>query len=196
MNKLGRHAKRQRNVSNAMQSEKLEHRTSTNRGTAHQHNTTRREEEIPEDSVIRLGNVGSTAPKRRIIHKGQVAWMKPANERRWEHDTPKAVGARHATNEEALEKEAMEKEPHLTQMRLALTDISSDPAELCALPQMISLTAQCIAEAAKGSQNQCTEELQIKMRSLSVKKMWWKLDKLMMMMMILVIVTYLSLIHI
>ena len=25
------------------------------RGTAHQHNTTRREEEIPEDSVIRLG---------------------------------------------------------------------------------------------------------------------------------------------
>ena len=73
---------------------------------------------------------------------------------------------------------------------------------------MISLTAQCIAEAAKGSQNQfteelqremaakgsqnqCTEELQIKMRSLSVKKMWWKLDKLMMMM-ILVIVTYIS----
>ena len=153
MNKLGRHAKRQRTVSNAMQSEKLEHRTSNNRGTAHQHNTTRREEEIPEDSVIRLGNVGSTAPKRRIIHKGQVAWMKPANERRWEHDTPKAVGARHATNEEAMEKETMEKEPHLTQMRLALADIS-DPAELCALPRMISLTAQGIAEAAKGSQNQ------------------------------------------
>ena len=111
--------------------------------------------------------------------------------------------------DEEEEKEAMEKEPHLIQMRLALADISSDPAELCALPQMISLTAQCIAEAAKGSQNQfteelqremaakgsqnqCTEELQIKMRSLSVKKMWWKLDKLMMMMMILVIVTYIS----
>ena len=92
--------------------------------------------EVFADSVIRLGNVGSTAPKRRIIHKGQVAWMKPANERRWEHDTPKAVGARHATNEEAMEKETMEKEPHLTQMRLALTDISSDPAELCALPGM------------------------------------------------------------
>ena len=180
MNKLGRHAKRQRTVSNAMQSEKLEHRTSTNRGTAHQHNTTRREEEITEDSVIRLGNVGSTAPKRRIIHKGQVAWMKPANERRWEHDTPKAVGARHATNEEAMEKEAMEKEPHLTQMRLALADISSDPAELCALPRMISLTAQGIAEAAKGNQNQRTEELQREMRSLAFKKMWWKLDKLML----------------
>ena len=39
-------------------------------------------------------------------------------------------------------------------MRLALTDISSDPAELCASPQMITLTAQGIAEAAKGSQNQ------------------------------------------
>ena len=48
----------------------------------------------------------------------------------------------------------MEKEPHLIQMRLALADISSDPAELCALPRMISLTAQGIAEAAKGSQNQ------------------------------------------
>ena len=88
-------------------------------------------------------------------------------------------------------KEAMEKEPHLTQMRLALADISSDPAELCALPRMISLTAQGIAEAAKGSQNQCTEELQREMRSLAFKKMWWKLDKLMMMM-ILVIVTYIS----
>jgi len=74
---------------------------------------------------------------------------------------------------------------------------------------MISLTAQGIAEAAKGSQNQCTEELQREMaakgsqnqcteelqremRSLAFKKMWWKLDKLMMMMMILVIVTYIS----
>ena len=111
--------------------------------------------------------------------------------------------------DEEEEKEAMEKEPHLIQMRLALADISSDPAELCALPQMISLTAQGIAEAAKGSQNQCTEELQREMaakgsqnqcteelqremRSLAVKKMWWKLDKLMMMMMILVIVTYIS----
>ena len=47
-----------------------------------------------------------------------------------------AVAAQHATNEEAMEKETMEKEPHLTQMRLALTDISSDPAELCALPGM------------------------------------------------------------
>ena len=65
----------------------------------------------------------------------------------------------------------------LTQMRLALTDISSDPAELCALPQMITLTAQGIAEAAKGSQNQRTEELQREMRSLAFKKMWWKLDK-------------------
>ena len=90
-----------------------------------------------------------------------------------------------------MEKETMEKEPHLTQMRLALTDISSDPAELCALPQMITLTAQGIAEAAKGSQNQRTEELQREMRSLAFKKMWWKLDKLMMMM-ILVIVTYIS----
>ena len=88
-----------------------------------------------------------------------------------------AVAAQHATNEEAMEKETMEKEPHLTQMRLALTDISSDPAELCALPQMISLTAQGIAEAAKGSQNQRTEELQREMRSLAFKKMWWKLDK-------------------
>ena len=77
-----------------------------------------------------------------------------------------AVAAQHATNEEAMEKETMEKEPHLTQMRLALTDISSDPAELCALPQMITLTAQGIAEAAKGSQNQRTEELQREMRSL------------------------------
>ena len=51
-------------------------------------------------------------------------------------------------------KRPKEKEPHLTQMRLALADISSDPAELCALPRMISLTAQGIAEAAKGSQNQ------------------------------------------
>ena len=51
--------------------------------------------------------------------------------------------------DEEEEKEAMEKEPHLTQMRLALADIS-DPAELCALPRMISLTAQGIAEAAKG----------------------------------------------
>ena len=91
-----------------------------------------------------------------------------------------AVAAQHATNEEAMEKETMEKEPHLTQMRLALTDISSDPAELCALPQMISLTAQGIAEAAKGSQSQCTEELQREMRSLAFKKMWWKLDKLML----------------
>ena len=56
--------------------------------------------------------------------------------------------------DEEEEKEAMEKEPHLIQMRLALADISSDPAELCALPRMISLTAQGIAEAAKGSQNQ------------------------------------------
>ena len=56
--------------------------------------------------------------------------------------------------DEEEEKEAMEKEPHLIQMRLALADISSDPAELCALPRMISLTAQSIAEAAKGSQNQ------------------------------------------
>jgi hypothetical protein len=103
-----------------------------------------------------------------------------------------AVAAQHATNEEAMEKETMEKEPHLTQMRLALTDISSDPAELCALPQMITLTAQGIAEAAKGRQNQRTEELQREMRSLAFKKMWWKLDKLMMMMMILVIVTYIS----
>ena len=52
MNKLGKHAKRQRTVSNAMQSEKLEHRTSTNRGTAHQHNTTRREEEITEEFLV------------------------------------------------------------------------------------------------------------------------------------------------
>ena len=58
--------------------------------------------------------------------------------------------------DEEEEKEAMEKEPHLIQMRLALADISSDPAELCAfnLPRMINLTAQGIAEAAKGSQNQ------------------------------------------
>ena len=79
-----------------------------------------------------------------------------------------AMAAQHAKNMT---------EPHLTQMRLALTDISSDPAELCALPQMISLTAQGIAEAAKGSQSQCTEELQREMRSLAFKKMWWKLDK-------------------
>ena len=32
-----------------------------------------------------------------------------------------AVAAQHATNEEAMEKETMEKEPHLTQMRLALS---------------------------------------------------------------------------
>ena len=63
--------------------------------------------------------------------------------------------------------------------------------QTCALPHMISLTAQGIAEAAKGSQNQCTEELQREMRSLAFKKMWWKLDKLLMMM-ILVIVTYIS----
>ena len=79
--------------------------------------------------------------------------------------------------DEEEEKEAMEKEPHLIQMRLALADISSDPAELCALPRMISLTAQGIAEAVKGRQNQRTEELQRKMRSLAFKKMRWKLDK-------------------
>ena len=45
---------------------------------------------------------------------------------------------------------------------------------------MINLTAQGIAEAAKGSQNQRTEELQREMRSLAFKKMWWKLDKLML----------------
>ena len=95
MNKLGKHAKRQRTVSNAMQSEKLEHRTSNNRGTAHQHNTTRR---------------GGGSTTREDMKK---PWRKRP-----------------------------------------LTDISSDPAELCALPQMISLTAQGIAEAAKGSQNQ------------------------------------------
>ena len=133
MNKLGKHAKRQRTVSNAMQSEKLEHRTSNNRGTAHQHNPTRR-------------GGGSTTREDK--------------------------------------KKPWRKRP--------LTDISSDPAELCALPQMISLTAQGIAEAAKGSQNQCTEELQREMRSLAFKKMWWKLDKLMMMMMIPAIVTYIS----
>ena len=127
---------------------------------------------LSQCKISRSGSLQQLAPESGAI----VSCRRSCPGHAADEDEEEEVDEEEEEDEEE-EKEAMEKEPHLTQMRLALADISSDPAELCALPRMISLTAQGIAEAVKGRQNQRTEELQRKMRSLAFKKMRWKLDK-------------------
>ena len=97
MNKLGRHAKRQRNVSNAMQSEKLEHRTSTNRGTARRmlnnrtgfHRTAR-------GSTARGTARGSTAPIERFqsedVNRDSVSLMQGSRAKRRKVESDQATG--------------------------------------------------------------------------------------------------------
>ena len=94
--------------------------------------------------ISRSGSLQQLAPESGAI----VSCRRSCPGHAADEDEEEEVDEEEEEDEEE-EKEAMEKEPHLTQMRLALPDIS-DPAELCALPRMISLTAQGIAEAAKG----------------------------------------------
>ena len=104
---------------------------------------------LSQCKISRSGSLQQLAPESGAI----VSCRRSCPGHAADEDEEEEVDEEEEEDEEE-EKEAMEKEPHLIQMRLALADISSDPAELCALPRMISLTAQGIAEAAKGSQNQ------------------------------------------
>ena len=86
---------------------------------------------LSQCKISRSGSLQQLAPESGAI----VSCRRSCPGHAADEDEEEEVDEEEEEDEEE-EKEAMEKEPHLIQMRLALADISSDPAELCALPGM------------------------------------------------------------